>query len=105
LLQLRQQPAFFQGGRTFRHTQRALQHQGFGFAQGPNHRFHRVPPQLFQGGEALVTVDHQVAVRLLRLGHHDDRRLLPGSRQRSQQSPLSFRSPHPQGFPAPIELV
>jgi hypothetical protein len=81
LLQLRQQPAFFQRRGAFGHVQRTFQHQRFGLAQRPDHGFHRVPPQLLQGRHALVTVDHQVPVRMIGDGHHDDGRLLPDERQ------------------------
>ena len=41
----------------------------------------------------------------VRVGHHDDRRLLPCGRQRCQQPPLSLRPSHPQLLPAPLQLM
>jgi hypothetical protein len=105
LLQLRQQPAFFQRGHAVRHAERTIQHQRLGFAQRPGHRFHRVSPQLLQGGDALVAVDHQVTVRLVGDRHHNDGRLLSSRGQRGQQPALSLRPPHPQVLPAPLQLV
>ena len=63
LLHLRQQPALFQRGLVFGEAQRAVQHQSLGFAQRPDHRFHRVPAQLLERRQAFVTVDDQVAIR------------------------------------------
>jgi hypothetical protein len=48
LLQLRQQPALLQRGLLFGPAQRAVQEQSLDFAQGPDHRFHRVPAQLLE---------------------------------------------------------
>jgi len=103
--QFRQQPAFFQRRLPFRHAEGTIQHQRLGLTQRPDQGLHRVPPQLLQRCQALVAVDHQVTIRLPGHGHHDDRRLLPGGRQRGQQPPLSLRSPHPQLLPAPLQLM
>jgi hypothetical protein len=105
LLQFRQQPAFFQRRRSFAHAQRTCQHQGLGFAQRPDQGLDRIAPQLLQRRDALVAVDHPVTIRLLRHGHHDDRRLLSRGGQRRQQAPLPLRAPHPQVLPAPVQLV
>ena len=88
LLQLRQQPTFFQRRLVGGEAQRAVQEQGLGGAQRPDHRFHRVPAQLLEGRQALVAVDDHIAVHLAFERHHDDRRLLPHFRQRGQQLPL-----------------
>jgi hypothetical protein len=105
LLQLRQQPALFQRGLRFGPAQRAVQEQCLDFAQGPDHRFHRVPAQLLEGGQALVAINDQVAVRLAFDRHHHDRRLLPHFRQRGQQAPLPSWVANPQMLPTPIQLV
>ena len=76
LLKFRQQPAFFQSAVPFRPAQRAIQHQGFGFAQGPDHGFDRIAAELFQSGDALIAVNDHIAIRLIRNGDHDDRCLL-----------------------------
>ena len=80
LLQLRQQPSFFQRRFVRREAQGAVQHQGLGFAQRPDHRFHRVTAQLLEGRQALVTVDDHIAVQLAGGRHHHNRRLLPDFR-------------------------
>jgi hypothetical protein len=83
LLQLRQQPAFFHRALSLRPTQRTIQHQSLGFAHGPDHRLDRVPAQLFQSSDALVTVDDQITVGLVVHRDDDDRRLLARAGQRS----------------------
>ncbi len=88
LLQLRQQPTFFQRRLVGGEAQRTVQHQGLGFAQRPDHRFHRVPAQLLECRQALVAINDQVPVRLAFHRHHHDGRLLPHFRQRGQQLPL-----------------
>ena len=106
LLEFRQQPAFFQGAVSFRPTQRAIQHQRFRFAQGPDHGFDRVSAELFQSRDALVTVNDQIAIGLLRNRDDHDRGLLSrGGGQRGQQLLLPLRIPHSQMFVAAIELV
>ena len=71
MLEFRQQPAFFQSAVSFRPMQRAIQHQCFRFAQGPDHGFDRVSAELFQDRDALVTVNDQIAVGLV--GHREPR--------------------------------
>ena len=88
LLPLRQQPTFFQRRLVGREAQRAVQHQGLGFTHRPDHCFHRVPAQLFEGRQALVAINDQVPARLAFERHHHDGRLLPDFRQRGQQLPL-----------------
>lgn len=89
LLQFRQQSALLQRGLLRGEAQRAVQHQSFGLAHGPDHRFHRVPSQLLEGCDALVAVDDQVTVELIGEGHHYDRRLLARVGERGQQPPLA----------------
>jgi hypothetical protein len=105
LLQLRQQPAYFQRGLVFRHAQRAVQQHRFGLAHRPHHRRYRVPAQLLQRRDPLIAVDDHVAVRLAFGGHHHYGRLLPRFGQRGQQPPLPRRMAHPQVLPAPVQLV
>lgn len=56
--------------------QRAVQHQSRDFAEWPDHRLDRVPAELFQGRDALVAVNDQIAIRLIRNDDDDDRGLL-----------------------------
>lgn len=84
LLQLGEQPAFFQGTLSFRPMQRAVQHQGLDFVQRPDHRFNRVPAELLESLDALVTVNDQVTIRRIGYADDHDRSLLPGSGQRRQ---------------------
>jgi len=98
LLEFRQQPAFFQSAVSFRPTQRVIQHQCFRFAQGPDHGFDRVSAELFQGHDALVTVNDQIAVGLVGHRDHDDGCLLPRGGQRHQQLLLPLRIPNTQKF-------
>ena len=100
LLQLRQQPAFFQRRLVFGEAQRAVQDQGLDFAHRPDHRFHRVPAQLLERRQALVAINDQVPVRLAFDRHHHDRRLLPHFRQRGQQLPLPSGSGEPANAPS-----
>jgi hypothetical protein len=80
---LGQQPALLQCGlRLAAAAQGMHQQQGFGFAHRvQNQRFHRVTPQLLQRGDALVSIDHQIA---LRAGDHQDRHLLAHFSERGQ---------------------
>jgi len=105
LLQLLKQPALFQCGLLLRQPQRTVQQQSLGFAHRPDHRFHRIPPQLLECRDAFVAVDDQVTVGLAGGGHHHDRRLLPRFGQRGQQPPLALPMAHAQVLPAPIGLV
>jgi hypothetical protein len=78
---LGEQPALFE--RCFRLAAAAQgmhQQQGFGLAHRVQHeRLDGVPPQLFERGDALVSIDHQI---LLRAWNDDDWRLLAGFSQR-----------------------
>jgi hypothetical protein len=104
-LQFCQQPAFLQCRLPLAPAQRTIQHQCFGFRHRPDHRFHGVPAQLLEGGDALVTVNHQVAARLIGQRDYHNRRLLATGGQGSQQVPLPFGATHPQMLPAPVELM
>ena len=84
LLQLSKQPAHLQGGFLFGKARRAIEQHGCGFAHRPHHRFHRVPPQLFERRQPLVAVDDHVTVRLVFRRHYHDRRLLSRFGQRGQ---------------------
>ena len=104
LFELGQQPPLFQRGLLFRQAQGALEQQRLSLAHRPDHRLDRVLPQLLQGRDPLVAVDHQIPVRLLG-GHQNDRRLLARLGQRGQQVPMTLGAPDPQVLEAPIELV
>ncbi len=104
LLQLHQQPAFFQRRLVIARTHRPVQKQGLHFAQRPDHSFDRVPAQLLQRGHPLVAVDDQVMLRLLG-GHHDNRRLLTAGRQRRKQPPMALRPMHAKVLQASLKLV
>jgi hypothetical protein len=93
--------------RAFRWTeaQGPVQQQSFGFAHRPDGGFDRVPAQLLERCDALVAVDHQVAVMLLWGEDHHDRRLLARLSQRCQQAPLEARLADSQMLPSPVELV
>ena len=77
LLQLGEQPTFFQGTLTFRPVERSIQHQGPHFVERPDHGLDCVSAELFESGDALVSVDDQIAIRLIRNSDDDDRGLLP----------------------------
>jgi len=104
-LQFHQQPAFFQRRLAFAPAQATIQQQGFGLTHGPQHGFHGVSPQLLQGGDALVAIDHQITVGLVCNSNHHNRRLLAHRCQRGQQAPLPLGTMHPQMLPAPVELM
>ena len=105
LLEFRQQPAFFQSAVSCRPTQRAIQHQCFRFAQGPDHGLDRIAAELFQGRDALITVNDQIAVGLVGHRHDDDGDLLSRSGQRGQQLPLPLRIPHAQKIITAVQLM
>jgi hypothetical protein len=105
LLHLRQQPALFQRALLWTEAQRAVQQQRFGFTHRPHGGLHCVPAQLLERGDALVAVDHQVALAVLRREDHDDRRLLARLSQRRHQAPLPVRLADSQMLPPPVELV
>ena len=105
LLHLRQQPALLQRGLVLGKAQRTVQQQSLGFAHRPDHRFHRVPAQLLERRDALVAVDHQIAVVVVRGENHHDGCLLARLSQRRHQAPLPVRPAGSQVFPSPVELV
>lgn len=99
---LRQQPALFDRAFRLAHPQRAVQRQRVGFAHFPDDGVDGVAPQLPERGDALVTVDHQIAaVRL----DDDDGGLLARLRQRSDQPALACRMPYPEAFQAAVQLM
>ncbi len=102
LLHLRQQPPLLQRGLMLGEAQRTVQQQSLGLAQRPDHRFHRVPAQLLQRRDALVAVDDQVAVAVVRGENHHDRCLLARLSQRGHQVPLPVRPADSQVFPSPV---
>lgn len=57
LLQLGEQPAFFQGTLTFRPVQRSIQHQSPHFVERPDHGLDCVSAELFESGDPFVTID------------------------------------------------
>jgi hypothetical protein len=85
--------------------QRTVQHQSLDFVHRPDHRLNRVPSQLLESRDALVTVNDQIAIRLIRNSDDDDRCLLSRGRQRRQQLPLPLWIPRPQMFMAAVQLV
>ncbi len=86
-------------------AQRAVQQQSLGLAHRPDHHFHRVPAQLLERRDALVAVDHQVAITVVRGENHHDGCLLARLSQRRHQVPLPVRAADSQVFPSPVELV
>ena len=105
LLQLCEQPAFFQCTLSFRPMQRTSQHQGLDFVQRPDHRFDRVSAELLKSGNALVTINDQITIWLIGNRNDDDGSLLSGTRQRRQQQPLPLWMAHPQVLVAAVQLV
>jgi hypothetical protein len=104
LLQFHQQPAFFESRFVIARTHRPVQKQSLHFAQRPDHSLHRVAAQLLQRRDPLITVDHQIFIRLLGR-NHDDRSLLTAGRQRRQQPPMAFRPAHTKMLQAPLKLM
>ena len=105
LLQLCEQPAFFQRTLSFRPMQRTSQHQGLDFVQRPDHRFDGVSAELLEGRNALVTINDQIAVLLIGDRNDDDGSLLSGTRQRRQQLPLPLWMARPQVLMTAVQLV
>jgi hypothetical protein len=85
--------------------QRTVQHQSLDFVHRPDHRLNRVPTQLLESRDALVTVNDQIAIQLIRNSDDDDRCLLSRGRQRRQQLPLPLWISRPQMFMAAVQLV
>jgi len=105
LLEFGQQPALFQRAVAFRPTQRAIQHQRFGFRQRPDQGLDRVSAELFQGPEALIAVDDDIAAGLAGHPDHDDGRLLSDGGQRGQQLSLPGRMARAQKFITAVQLM
>lgn len=78
LLQLLKQPALFQRRFLRRHTLRAIQQDGLGFAHRPQDCLDGVATQLLERGHALVAIDDQVAIGGVGQGDDDDGILLTG---------------------------
>ena len=62
LLQFGKEPTLFERAPLLGPAQGTVQQQRFGFAHGLQDRFDGGPPHLLEGRDALVVVDHQVAV-------------------------------------------
>ena len=90
-LHLRQQPALFERAFVLAESQRPVQEQSFGFAHRPDGGFDCVPAQLLERRDALVAVDHQVAVAVVWGEDHHDGRLLTRLSQGGYQPPLPVR--------------
>ena len=104
-LHFHQQPTLFERAFRWTESQRPGKHQRFGFAQGPDHGFDRIPAELFQRSDALMSVYHQVALAVVCGNDHDDGSLLAAVSQRGQQPALSVRFADPQMLPSPVQLV
>jgi hypothetical protein len=105
LLQLAEQPAFFQGTLAFRPVQRAIQHQSLHFVEWPDHCLDRVSAELFESGHALEAIDEHITIRLIGDRDDHDRSLLSATRQRRQQLSLPMGIPHAQMFMPAVQLV
>ena len=103
LVQLGQKPALLDGRLALGGAQRAVQQQGLGGPHGPHRGLHRVLAQLLQRSQALVAVNHQVA--LLSHRHHHDGDLLTTLGQRGQKTALTLRTARPQSLVAQVQLV
>jgi hypothetical protein len=99
---LGQQPALFDRALRLAHPQRPLQRQRVGFAHLPHDGVDRVAAQLLDRGDALVTVDDQIAAERF---DDDDGSLLADLSQRSDQPALARRAPNPEVFQAAVQLV
>ncbi len=104
-VELGKQPPLLQRRLRFRETHGPVQQQCFGFTHRPDHGLDRVAAELFESCDPLVAVDDQVTVGFSVHGDHDNRRLLPGFRQRCQQPSLPLRIPNPQMLITAVELV
>jgi len=104
-VKLRKQPALLQRRLRLREPHGPIQQQRFGFTHGPDHSLDGVAAELLESRDPLVAVNDQVAVRFSAHSDDDDRRLLPGFRQRCQQPPLPLRIANPQMLITAVELV
>ena len=105
LFHLRQQPALLQRAFLRTEAQRPVQQQSFGFAHRPDGGVDRVPAELLERRDALVAVDHQIAVAGVCGQDDHDRRLLARLSQRGNQAPLPVRLADSEMLPSPVELV
>ena len=105
LFEFHQQPALLQGGLAFRCPQRLAQQERFGLVHLPHGCTHRVAAQPPQSRDPLVTVDNQVAVRLVPDSHDHNRYLLARCRKRCQKSSLPVGTSYPQMLKTKIKLV
>jgi hypothetical protein len=105
LLEVGEQPAFFQRALSFRPPQRTIEHQRGDFAQWPNYRFDGISAELLESRDPLMAINDQKTIRLV--GHRDDydRTLLPGRGERGQQLALSLGISCAQMFVPAVELV
>jgi hypothetical protein len=78
------------------------QQQCLGLAHVPDQRMDRVAPQLLERGDALMSIDHQIAFLV---GDDDDWGLLTGLSQGRQQSPESRRVADPEMLQAAVQLM
>src|SRR5205814_9824354 len=85
--------------------QRTVQHQSLDFVHRPDHRLDRVPTQLLESRDALVTVNDQIPIWVIRSGADGDRGLLSRGGRRRPQLPLPLRIRHPETFIAAIPVV
>lgn len=101
---LGQQPALFERGlRLTVAAQGMHQQQGFGFACCvQNESIDRVATQLLERGDALVSIDHQIA--LLHLDNEDGG-LLAGFSQRSQELSETRRVADPEVRQTAVQLM
>jgi hypothetical protein len=104
-LHFHQQPTLFERAFRWAEPQRPGKHQRFGFAQGPDHGFDRIPAELFQRSDALMSVYHQVTLAVVCGNDHDDGTLLAAVSQRGQQPALPVRFADPQMLPSSVQLV
>jgi len=104
-LQFLQQPAFLQRCPAPGHAHGMFQEYGLGLVGRPDHGFDGVAAQLLQRLDALIAVDHQVAIQLVGHRHHHDGNLLTVGSQRSQQALVPSGTSPPPVLPASIELV
>jgi hypothetical protein len=105
LLEFRQQPTLLQGGFALRCPQRLAEQQRLGLGHLPNRCAHGVAAQPPQGRYPLVSVDDQVAVRMVADRHDHDRHLLARGCKRGEKSSLTVGASHAQVFESEIELM
>lgn len=82
-----------------------LQHQRFGFLHVPDQGVDRVVSETTQHLDAQMTVDDDVAMRLLGVGDHDDRLLLTVLAHRREKPAPTFAAASAQLGVGHVELV